>query len=86
MLPQLLGALNDPDASGRDIAGIIARDPALAANLLKLANSTFYRSHAVPVESLDAQHPIPPFEEKYRASSHPLCRSRGALPPPNPHQ
>ena len=53
MLPQLLGALNDPDASGRDIAGIIARDPALAANLLKLANSALYRRHAAAIESLD---------------------------------
>jgi HD-like signal output (HDOD) protein len=53
LLPQLLSTLNDDAASGRDIAGIIARDPALAANLLKLANSTLYRRHGLPVESLD---------------------------------
>nr|WP_298129898.1 HDOD domain-containing protein [uncultured Pseudoxanthomonas sp.] len=53
LLPQLLGALNDDDASGRDIAGIIARDPALAANLLKLANSALYRRDTLAVESLD---------------------------------
>jgi HD-like signal output (HDOD) protein len=53
LLPQLLSTLNDDEASSRDIAGIIARDPALAANLLKLANSALYRSHAAPVESLD---------------------------------
>jgi hypothetical protein len=35
---------------------------------------------AVPVESLDAQSPITPFEEKYRASSHALWRCRAALP------
>ena len=52
LLPHLLSTLNDDDASSRDIAGIIARDPALAANLLKLANSALYRSGA-PVESLD---------------------------------
>ena len=52
LLPQLLSTLNDDAASGRDIAGIIARDPALAANLLKLANSALYRSRAEPVESL----------------------------------
>ena len=34
----------------------------------------------VPVESHDAQHPITPFEAKYRASSHPLWRCRAALP------
>ena len=53
LLPQLLGALNDDDASGRDIAGIIARDPTLAANLLKLANSALYRRDTLAVESLD---------------------------------
>jgi tRNA (guanine-N7-)-methyltransferase len=35
---------------------------------------------AVPVERLDAQSPITPFEEKYRASSHALWRCRAALP------
>lgn len=53
LLPQLLSTLNDDEASSRDIAGIIARDPALAANLLKLANSALYRSQAAPVDSLD---------------------------------
>ena len=40
----------------------------------------------VPVESLDAPHPITPFEEKYRASSHPLWRCRVALPTLNLQQ
>lgn len=53
LLPQLLGTLNDDEASGREIAAVIARDPALAANLLKLANSPLYRLQAAPVESLD---------------------------------
>ena len=53
LLPQLLSTLNDDEASHRDIAAIIARDPALAANLLKLANSALYRSSSLPVESLD---------------------------------
>ena len=35
---------------------------------------------AVPVEPFDAAHPITPFEEKYRASSHALWRCRAALP------
>jgi tRNA (guanine-N7-)-methyltransferase len=35
---------------------------------------------AVTVESHDAPQPITPFEEKYRASSHPLWRCRVALP------
>ena len=40
----------------------------------------------VPVESLDAVQPITPFEEKYRASSHPLWRCRAALPTLNLQQ
>ncbi|WP_052633585.1 HDOD domain-containing protein [Pseudoxanthomonas suwonensis] len=53
LLPQLLGTLNDDEASGRQIAALIARDPALAATLLKLANSPLYRLQQAPVESVD---------------------------------
>lgn len=53
LLPQLLGMLNDDRASGRQIAEVIARDPALAANLLRLANSPMYKVHSSTVESLD---------------------------------
>lgn len=40
----------------------------------------------VPVEALVVQHPLTPFEEKYRASSHSLWRCRLALPPSNLQQ
>ena len=53
LLPQLLGMLNDDEASLAAIASLIARDPALAAGLLKLANSSLYRLQPAPVESLD---------------------------------
>lgn len=53
LLPQLLGLLNDERASGRQIAEVIGRDPALAANLLRLANSPMYRVQSAMVESLD---------------------------------
>ena len=53
LLPQLLSTLNDAEASSRDIAAIIARDPTLAAHLLKLANSALYRRHEAAGESLD---------------------------------
>lgn len=52
LLPQLTRAINDPSASAHTIAGILAQDPALAGNLLRIANSAFYRRHAEPVESL----------------------------------
>ena len=53
LLPELLGTLNDDGASGGRIAAVIARDPALAATLLKMANSPLYRVQPAPVESLD---------------------------------
>lgn len=53
LLPQLLGMLNDDRASGRQIAEVIGRDPALASNLLRVANSPMYRIHSSTVESLD---------------------------------
>lgn len=46
VLPQvtirLLKALDSPDSSAKDIAGIFEAEPALTARLLKLANSSFY--------------------------------------------
>lgn len=39
---QLLGMLDDPDASLRSIAAVAARDVALAARILRLANSAQY--------------------------------------------
>lgn len=53
LLPQLMRAVNDPDASGRGIAAIIAQDPALSANLLRIANSALYRPQGAPLESLE---------------------------------
>jgi HD-like signal output (HDOD) protein len=53
LLPQLTRAVNDSEMSRREISTIISRDPALAGNLLKLANSPFYRINSQPVESVD---------------------------------
>ncbi len=53
IVPQLLQAMNDSQTSRREIAAIIARDPTLAADLLKLANGAFYRVAPKPVESVD---------------------------------
>ena len=39
---RILGALNDPDTDIRDLHALFGDDPALSANLLKLANSAFY--------------------------------------------
>ncbi len=52
-LPRLMQAINDETASRTALSQIIAGDPALAGNLLRLANSPFYRHTPEPIESLD---------------------------------
>ncbi len=52
LLPKLMRAINDPDVSLEHIARIVSEDPALSANLLRIANSPFYRIQEKPVESL----------------------------------
>jgi HD-like signal output (HDOD) protein len=53
LLPQLLRAASDDGSSRKDLADIIARDPALVGSLLKLANGPYYRTSSKPVESID---------------------------------
>lgn len=53
LLPQLTRAINDPDAGAQAIAAILGQDPALAGNLLRIANSAAYRRHAGPIENLE---------------------------------
>ncbi len=52
LMPQLLSAVNDPDAPPLKLAGIIAQDPVLTGNILRLANSVYFRLSSVPVESI----------------------------------
>lgn len=52
LLPQLLQVVNDEDSSIREIAQLITRDPALAGNLLRIANSVLYRVSPEPVEDI----------------------------------
>jgi HD-like signal output (HDOD) protein len=52
-LPKLLQAINDETSSRGALSQIIAGDPALAGNLLRLANSPFYRHSPEPIESVD---------------------------------
>lgn len=52
LLPLLMRAVNDPRASLDGIARIIGQDPALSANLLRVANSPLHRVRREPVESL----------------------------------
>jgi HD-like signal output (HDOD) protein len=53
LLPQLLRAVNDEAVSRRELVTIISKDPSLVGNLLKMANSSFYRVSTQAVESID---------------------------------
>lgn len=53
LLPRLIQAVNDAEVSRRELASLIAQDPALTGNLLRLANSAFYRVNSQAVESID---------------------------------
>jgi HD-like signal output (HDOD) protein len=54
LLPRLLSAMNSDSNSMRDLAAIIGGDPTLLGNLLRVANSVFYRGTArPPVQSLE---------------------------------
>jgi HD-like signal output (HDOD) protein len=53
LLPQLLRAVNDEDVSRRELVTIISKDPSLVGNLLKMANSSFYRVSTQAIESID---------------------------------
>ena len=53
LLPQLMRAVNDADASVRTMANIIAQDPTLAGNLLRITNSPLYRVQSKPVENIE---------------------------------
>ena len=53
LLPKLLSAMNNDANSMRELAAIIGGDPTLLGNLLRVANSVFYRNTEKPVESLE---------------------------------
>lgn len=53
LLPKLMHALNDTEATRQEVVRLILEDPTLAGTALKRANNVFYRTSATPVESLD---------------------------------
>jgi HD-like signal output (HDOD) protein len=53
LLPKLMATVNDGDASMMEVAQIVAQDPALTGNLLRIANSPVYRVGSLPIESID---------------------------------
>jgi HD-like signal output (HDOD) protein len=53
LIPELMRLVADPDASRRQMSALVARDPALAADVLRMANSALYRTGPTAVESID---------------------------------
>lgn len=52
LLPRLMRAFNDPEVGLDQIVQIVSEDPALSANLLRIANSAYYRVQESVVENL----------------------------------
>jgi HD-like signal output (HDOD) protein len=52
LMSQLLRAVNDPKTASIRISRIIAHDPVLSADVLRMANSSLYRTSAAPLESI----------------------------------
>jgi HD-like signal output (HDOD) protein len=52
LMPQLMAVVRDPTAAATRLAEIIAQDPVLTGNVLRLANSAWYRLTKDPVETL----------------------------------
>ncbi len=53
LLPELIRAINDDGVSVRQLVPIVARDPALVGNLLRVANSSYYRVTQRAVETIE---------------------------------
>jgi HD-like signal output (HDOD) protein len=52
LMPQLLRAVEDPSTATVKLSRMIAHDPVLAADVLRLANSALFRTSPAPIETL----------------------------------
>lgn len=52
LMPQLLKAVNDPGTAADKLARIVAHDPVLTADVLRLANTSLYRLSPLPIETI----------------------------------
>jgi len=52
LMPQLLQAVNDPSTASDKLSRMIAHDPVLTADVLRLANSSLYRISPAPIETV----------------------------------
>ena len=52
LMPQLLRAVDDPGSAPDKLARIVAHDPVLTSDVLRLANSPFYKTSPAPIETI----------------------------------
>jgi HD-like signal output (HDOD) protein len=52
LMPQLMQAVNDPSAASEKLSRMVAHDPVLTADVLRLANSSLYGISPSPIESV----------------------------------
>jgi len=52
LMPQLMRAVDDPLTAADKLSRIVAHDPVLASDVLRLANSAFYRTSPAPIETI----------------------------------
>jgi HD-like signal output (HDOD) protein len=52
LMQQLMRAVDDPNAEADKLARMISHDPVIAADVLRIANSTLYRNCPEPIESV----------------------------------
>jgi HD-like signal output (HDOD) protein len=52
LMPQLMRAVDDPGAAPNKLSRMIAHDPVLASDVLRLANSSLYRISPEPIETI----------------------------------
>jgi HD-like signal output (HDOD) protein len=52
LMPQLLRAMDDPSSATDKLSRIVAHDPVLTSDVLRLANSPIYRTSPAPIETI----------------------------------
>ena len=52
LMTQLLQAVNDPGTASDKLSRMVAHDPVLSADVLRLANSSLHRTTPTPIESI----------------------------------
>ncbi len=79
IMAELIQALSDPDLSLARLGGIIAKDPMMSVNILKVANSAFYR---IPNRVATIEHAVRMLGVRDVAALCLACSTLTVLKPP----